>query len=92
MPKYTKISILAKSSFELSYFTGSMYRGALGYALKKVTCINPSLKCEGCFALSSCLYYDFYEKNNAYHNYRLDLELGSTSRSILVGFVSATYY
>jgi hypothetical protein len=52
-------------------------RGAFGYALKSVSCINPSYKCGECFANESCLYYDFYEKKNSYHRYRLDFELGA---------------
>lgn len=74
--KYTKISIIIKSKDKIPYFIGSQIRGALGYSLKKVTCINPSYKCEGCFATTNCLYYDFYEKKNEFHKYRLDFELG----------------
>jgi len=59
------------------YFIGSMIRGAMGYALKKVTCINPSYKCEGCFASSGCLYHKFYEEKNSLHQYRFDIVLGS---------------
>jgi len=54
-----------------------MLRGAMGYALKKVTCINPSYKCEGCFASSGCLYHKFYEEKNSLHQYRFDIVLGS---------------
>jgi len=56
---------------------GSALRGAFGYALKKVVCINPSYKCEGCFAKEPCLYYEFYEKQNSYHTYRFDINIGS---------------
>lgn len=73
---YTKISILIKPNREPLYFIGSQLRGAFGYALKKVTCINPTFKCDGCFAASNCLFYDFYEKKNTYHPYRFDFELG----------------
>ena len=55
---------------------GSQLRGAFGYALKKVTCINPSFRCESCFAQSNCLYYTFYEQKNSFHNYRFDFKLG----------------
>ena len=74
---YYQIKVEIKTPHKPSYFKGSMLRGALGYALKKVTCINPSYQCDGCFAKNSCLYYDFYEKQNSYHNYRLDIELES---------------
>jgi len=72
--KYTKITILLKD--KPPYFIGSQIRGGLGYALKKVTCINPSFKCDGCFAKDDCLYYQFYEERNTFHKYRLDFELG----------------
>lgn len=71
---YTKLSIIIKD--KPPYFIGSQLRGALGYALKKVTCINPSYTCEGCFATSNCLYYEFYEEKNTFHKYRFDFELG----------------
>ena len=56
---------------------GSMLRGALGFALKRVTCINPSYNCEECFACNNCLYYDFYEKKNNFHQFRFDINLAS---------------
>lgn len=59
------------------FFMGSMIRGAMGYALKKVTCIHPSYKCEGCFAQDSCLYFSFYEAQNNFHHYRFEIELNS---------------
>jgi len=72
--KYAKISIIINE--KPPFFIGSQIRGAFGYALKKVTCINPAFKCEGCFAKESCLYYDFFERRNVFHKYRLDFELG----------------
>jgi len=74
--KYTKISIIFKSEEKPPYFIGSQLRGALGYCLKKVTCINPSFKCEDCFATNNCLYYEFYEQKDIFHKYRFDFELG----------------
>ena len=74
--KYTKLSIIIKTTQKPQYFIGSQIRGAFGYALKKVTCINPTYSCEGCFATSNCLYHQFYEEKNSYHKYRLDFELG----------------
>ena len=74
--KYTKISIIIKPEEKPPYFIGSQLRGAFGYALKKVTCINPGFKCDDCFATSNCLYYEFYEQKNEYHKYRFDFELG----------------
>ena len=74
---YHHIEVKVNTTHKPSYFTGSMIRGAMGYALKKVTCINPSYNCEGCFAQSSCLYYKFYEQKNSFHKYRFDIVLGS---------------
>jgi len=74
---YTKLTIQIQTKDKSPYFIGSMLRGALGYSLKKVTCINPSFKCEGCFAQHSCIYYSFYEKENVFHKYRFEIELGS---------------
>lgn len=73
---YTKITVVFKSQTKSPYFIGSQLRGAFGYALKKVTCINPSYDCNGCFGVSNCLYYEFYEEKNSFHKYRFDFELG----------------
>ncbi len=79
--KYYYIKIITNTKKNHSYFSGSMFRGALGYALKKVVCINPSFNCEGCFAKESCLYHDFYELKNVTHQYRFDIELGKDDYS-----------
>lgn len=73
---YTKITIIFKPPQKPPYFIGSQLRGAFGYALKKVTCINPSFSCEACFAVSNCLYHEFYEAKNIFHKFRFDFELG----------------
>ncbi|MBU1668179.1 CRISPR system precrRNA processing endoribonuclease RAMP protein Cas6 [bacterium] len=75
------IKIETQTKKNHSYFTGSMFRGALGYALKKVVCINPSYMCDNCFAKNNCLFYAFYEEKNVAHNYRLDIELGKKDYS-----------
>ena len=75
---YYQIEVKINTTHKPSYFIGSTIRGAMGYALKKVTCINPSYKCEGCFAKNSCLYYQFYEVKNSFHKYRFDIVLGSS--------------
>ena len=74
---YTKLTIKINTQDKPPYFIGSQIRGAFGYALKKVTCINPTYTCDGCFAISNCLYHQFYEGKNSYHKYRLDFELGT---------------
>ena len=75
--KYHKIEVKTNSNAKPPFFTGSMLRGAFGYTLKQVTCINPSYKCEGCFGADNCLYYEFYEKKNSFHKFRFDIELGA---------------
>jgi hypothetical protein len=72
---YHKIKILLTHKERPPYFTGAMLRGAFGYALKQVTCINPSYQCKNCFATENCLYYHFYEKENIFHPYRFDIVL-----------------
>ena len=76
MIDYHKLDIKLKSSDITPFsFIGSTLRGAFGVSLKKVVCINPSLKCKGCFAKDSCLYYEFFEEKNKAHKYRFDIKL-----------------
>jgi len=74
---YYHIHVTINTHYKPNYYIGSMIRGAFGYALKKVTCINPSYQCEGCFAQLDCLYYRFYEEKNNFPPYRFEIELGS---------------
>ncbi len=74
--RYYYIGVKINTEYKAPYFIGSMIRGAFGYALKKVICINPSFKCDGCFAKDNCLYYSFYEEKNSFHKYRFDINLG----------------
>jgi hypothetical protein len=70
---YSKISI--KSDIVLPYkFIGSTIRGAIGWQLKRVVCINPSMECSGCFAKDNCLYYEMYEKSSPKFRLSLNLE------------------
>ncbi|MDA3052866.1 CRISPR system precrRNA processing endoribonuclease RAMP protein Cas6 [Campylobacter sp. JMF_01 NE2] len=72
--KYTKISLIMREA--PPYFIGSQIRGGLGVALRRVSCINPKQICDGCFGAQNCVYYDFFERKNTYHDFRLDFELG----------------
>jgi len=74
---YYYIQVKINTNKKASYFIGSMIRGAMGYALKKITCINPSYMCEGCAITKDCLYYKVYEQKNTFSPYRLEVELGS---------------
>ncbi len=69
---YTKITFVSNYKFPFN-FIGSTIRGAFGYGLKRVVCINPSFKCDGCFAKDNCLYYDMYEKTFNKYRYAFDL-------------------
>jgi CRISPR-associated endoribonuclease Cas6 len=77
--KYHEIRVYVNTEHQPSEFIGSMLRGAFGYALKKVVCINPSYVCKGCFAQNSCLFYHFYDAQNILHKYRFEIELGSAN-------------
>jgi hypothetical protein len=75
MIKWIKIDVMSEAKASPPFFVGSMLRGALGFALKRVVCINPSYKCENCFAAKECVYHQFYEEKNVFHSYRLDIGL-----------------
>lgn len=75
MIKWIKIDIMIEGSDKPPFFVGSMFRGALGVALKKLVCINPSYQCEECFAAKKCIYHVFYEEKNVFHPYRFDVNL-----------------
>ncbi|MGE3614036.1 MAG: CRISPR system precrRNA processing endoribonuclease RAMP protein Cas6 [Sulfurimonas sp.] len=72
---YHKLYVEVLTGDTLPFFAGSMLRGAFGPALKQTVCINPSYKCQDCFAANSCLFYQFYEKANHQHDYRFEVEL-----------------
>ncbi len=74
--RYIKIEVTSKrSATRPPRFIGSMVRGCFGVSLKKIVCINPSYECGGCFAKDDCIYFDFFEKKNHIHGFRLDIEL-----------------
>ena len=79
MIEFIKIDVFVKDSITPPPFLGSTIRGAFGVALKKVVCINPSYKCENCFAVDNCLYYDFFEKKGVFHKFRFDFSLHQDS-------------
>ena len=72
-----RYSILSFKSSLLKphFFIGSMLRGAFGHSLKKVVCVNDTFECKSCFAQDNCLYYDFFERQNVYSQYRFDFDL-----------------
>jgi len=75
MIRWLKINVMIEGNDRAPFFVGSMFRGALGMALKRVVCINPSYQCEGCFSAKECLYHQFYEEKNVFHSYRLGVEI-----------------
>jgi len=78
MLKYYKIDVKVQKEYvnKPHYFLGSTLRGTFGTALKQVVCINPSKVCKDCFALDSCIFYDFFELRNKAHLYRFSKKLG----------------
>lgn len=73
--KYSKLKIKINDTYKPPYFIGSQIRGAFGYGLKKVVCINPSFNCDNCFTKKDCIFYEFFEEKNTYHKYRFDIDL-----------------
>ncbi|CAA6817266.1 MAG: Unknown protein [uncultured Sulfurovum sp.] len=73
--QYHEIKVKVNKNTKPSSFIGSALRGAFGHALKETSCINPSYKCEGCFAKENCLYHEFYEQSNGYRPFRFNVEV-----------------
>lgn len=74
MLKYLKLDIKVKkdSNFRVPIFIGSMIRGAFGFALKRVVCINPKYNCSECAITHNCLFYKFYENKNQTPKFRFE--------------------
>lgn len=74
---YHRITVKAcpPLDFPIPEFIGSMLRGALGVALKRLKCINPTYECHDCFAQNQCTFFDFYEKPKRAHLFRLAFSL-----------------
>ena len=68
--KYTKLSIIIKSTNKPPYFIGSQIRGAFGYALKNI--LNQQ-------DLDENIYNKFFEQKDVTHKYRFDIRLGLQS-------------
>jgi len=75
MMQYYQINVKVNNTTKPSAFMGSALRGAFGHALKEKSCINPTYKCEGCFAKESCLYHEFYEQSSGYRPFRFNVEM-----------------
>ena len=75
MLEWLKIDCKVEGDFRPPFFTGSMIRGTIGNALKRVVCINPDYQCSGCFASHECVYHRFYELQNTSHQFRLGITL-----------------
>ncbi len=75
MLTWVRLDCKVEGEYNVPFFTGSLIRGVIGYALKRVVCINPSYKCEECFSSAECAYYSFYEEKNVFHPYRLGVKL-----------------
>jgi len=75
MLQWLKLDCVIEGDYQPPFFVGSIVRGVIGNALKRVVCINPSYQCEGCFASGECLYFKFYEEKNTFHAFRLGITL-----------------
>lgn len=82
--KYLKLDFTAQGDEPIPFFIGSALRGAFGHSLKKVCCINPKYECDGCFAIPTCLYHDFFEQKNKAHKYRFSIDIPSVSWSFSI--------
>lgn len=65
--RYSKLSIIIKSTQKPPYFIGSQIRGAFGYALKNIVREK---------ALNDDVYNIFFEQKDVTHKYRFDIRLG----------------
>jgi len=82
--KWYKIDVKSTDDYTPPFFAGSMLRGSFGLALKRVVCINPTYKCNGCFSKDNCIYYDFYEVENSFKEYRITSQLGMKNLSFSI--------
>jgi hypothetical protein len=53
----------AQEPMRLPGYTGSLWRGALGHALKKTVCLVDAVPCGVCMLASQCAYPVFFEEN-----------------------------
>ncbi len=51
-----KVSLRAVEKCTLNAYHGSMLRGAMGYALRRVSCLSGKEECTGCRMAASCPY------------------------------------
>ena len=70
---YTKLTIKINSSDKPPYFVGSQLRGAFGYALKRVVCINPKYDCMTVLHKTHVYFITFMKKKIVFTNIGLIL-------------------
>ena len=51
----------AKETLLVPAYKGSMFRGAFGWAFRKVICITKLPVCDGCSITKQCLYFNYFE-------------------------------
>ena len=56
-----RLSFNASGEGALPDFTGSTWRGALGHALRRLSCTTGRQRCEGCFLRQTCSYSYLFE-------------------------------
>ncbi|RMH10090.1 MAG: CRISPR system precrRNA processing endoribonuclease RAMP protein Cas6 [Nitrospirae bacterium] len=53
--------LVAASPLELPDFSGSLFRGAFGWALQRVICVTRTYECSSCFVKSRCLFPQVFD-------------------------------
>jgi len=70
--------IIAKLRFYtpayLHYWMGSTFRGAMGYQLKKLCCVDTRTNCQSCNLSEDCMFYNIYMRKTAKKGYTAPLK------------------
>lgn len=56
-----RLQVVADESIHLPGFAGAMLRGALGHALRELSCMTGQAECDGCPLLNNCRYPALFE-------------------------------
>ncbi|WP_207148214.1 CRISPR system precrRNA processing endoribonuclease RAMP protein Cas6 [Halorhodospira halochloris] len=51
----------AEQQVKLPFFPGSIWRSALGYRLRRASCVTGAERCDGCLAATHCAYGQLFE-------------------------------
>lgn len=56
-----QLEYVAQTEGQFPHYAGSMWRGALGHALKRTVCITRLSQCESCLLRAQCVYSQLFE-------------------------------